>query len=305
MATITTIYNLDNDPRCAYELGLESGLDKKNHDIETIIGIGKRDLPKLSQSYIEKFMARNVALNQFQWIDHKDKAVVYFIFYVVTLLQRSTNKKRLEIPFDVCFRDINESLFYELSKKNLSFNRNKYSSESVIYIHDFFISERITQPEQEKFLMLLKDTFLSFKRSPFFKLLDPDNRERAVWTLQQIELKNRTVPAIAPTDDYYRLLSLAISLFIWDKNTDFKLSEDGRIGKSEFIHKLNLAWNQHKHRQYNKLNKIKAYQFEMKCDLQEKIEALTQHYSINKNTLIEKLINEAFAASKRVDGSKE
>ena len=92
-------------------------------------------------------------------------------------------------------------------------------------------------------------------------------------------------------------LSLAISLFLWDQRSllsTYTLGKEHCVSKSEYLHKLNLSWNQFKHRENNKRNKIKAYNFEMEESLQQKIDYLSRKLNMRKNKLIEHLITKEY-----------
>ena len=66
------------------------------------------------------------------------------------------------------------------------------------------------------------------------------------------------------------------------------------MSKSAYIHKMNLSWNQYKHREKNKLKKVKAYSFEMEESLQKKIDHLSKALDMKKNKLIEYLIEQEY-----------
>ena len=90
---------------------------------------------------------------------------------------------------------------------------------------------------------------------------------------------------------------------MWDSNSFYSslssLINIERISKSEYLHKINLKWNQHSHRKLNKINNVKAYNFEMSTDITKKLNELSKYHDKKKNSLVQYLIEQAYDDMKR------
>ncbi|EJE8537793.1 hypothetical protein M5215_001447 [Vibrio vulnificus] len=304
MENIIENVNIDSDPRFLFDVSSMMKLLPTQKDIDSRIMIAKKAVWSSSVEDVEEkrrqFLKNNVALVTYEWIDFSDFVTCYFIWYFMLLTIRDKSDKeidkRLSFSVDVAFVD---NMFDIIHRDIPRFpeQTSKFKVHTIIFLHFLFSETKTYGISQREFLDAIKRKFLEFRRSPFFRLTLEDNEDRALWTEERLNNDRLKLPQEIPATKKAHSLSLAISLFLWDQSSQFSINTSGEehiVGKSVYVHKLNLSWNQYKHREKNKLKKVKAYSFEMEESLQKKIDHLSRALDMKKNRLIEYLIEQEY-----------
>jgi len=301
--------NVEQDPRFLFNISLRLNIDSNQDDIDARFSIAKEAIKKGTveniQAEKEQFVKNNIALSEFGWIDSNDYVARYFIWYLMLLTVQDqdvdffniTNFLNTGFSFDVAFGAGKQTenkptipVFIDQGKT--------IEKQTIVHLHYILKEKCLTVWSQQEAMDLIKNHILEFKRSNFYKLTHNENRNRASWTIARLESDGVTLPSKIPHSEKYRSLSLAISLYLWNRASFFEPSIpsgcESNISKSEYVHKLNLSWNQFKHRENNKRNKVKAYNFEMEESLQQKIDYLSKKLGMKKNKLIEHLVTKEY-----------
>ncbi|CAE6925194.1 hypothetical protein NOW39_004381 [Vibrio parahaemolyticus] len=305
MANLIKTLNVEHDPRFLFDVSFEIRIDSNQDDIDARIMIAKDAVKKDSEGCLQtlkdKFVISNIAISEYDWIDTRDYVSTYFIWYCMLLVVRSNNKQDTEAKdisdFEVIFSPIAFDVLTGYVPKFPS-DTSKWKEHTIIFLHYLFKEAGIQDAvAQQRAMNEIKNKYLDFKRSHFFKLTKEENKDRAEWTKNKLESDGAFLPFEIPASNNADNLSLAISLYLWNSRSPFKASifdEEMNISKSAYVHKLNLSWNQYKHREKNKLKKVKAYSFEMEESLQKKIDHLSKALDMKKNRLIEYLIEQEY-----------
>ncbi len=161
-----------------------------------------------------------------------------------------------------------ESLFPSVENKNYNINlsvpefdiKSKTKKTiSIILIHNSIRHMNINN--QGNTIQFIKNKYAEFRRSKFFEYTHDKNQDKANWFLSQINNDGVNLPQEAPPINKLQQYALSISLFFWDSNSfyssSYSLINIERISKSEYLHKINLKWNQHSHRKLNKKTMLK------------------------------------------------
>ncbi|HCH1302869.1 TPA: hypothetical protein NKR83_004111 [Vibrio parahaemolyticus] len=305
MANLIQTFNVEHDPRFLFDVSFEITIDSNQDDIDARIMIAKDAVKKDSEGCLQRlkdnFVIRNIALSEYDWIDTRDYVSSYFIWYCMLLVVRCNNKQDTKAKnisdFDVVFStSANDAVVGYVPK--FSPHASKWKMHTTIFLHYLFKETGIQDAlKQQEAMNEIKNKYLDFKRSPFFKLTKEENEDRAEWTKNKLESDGAFLPFEIPASNNTANLSLAISLYLWSSSSFFKASllyDEKNMSKSAYIHKMNLSWNQYKHREKNKLKKVKAYSFEMEESLQKKINHLSRVLDMKKNKLIEYLIEQEY-----------
>ncbi|MBY8057072.1 hypothetical protein [Vibrio fluvialis] len=307
MEDLVETFKVDSDPRFLFDLSFTLDITGEQDDIEERIAIAKDVVRKgkveaLKQKK-DRFAESHVALSEYEWIDFRDYETRYFVWYFTLLCFRhKTNSTEqlnlnLNMGFNTVFANGQFDRVTTITVPSFRENDSKPQMHTIIYLHYFFLKDEVDAKLQKKLLDAIKKKYLEFRRSPFFKLTLEDNRDRAQWTESRLVDDGYYLPFEIPVSEKAHRLSLAISLFLWDQSSQFSINTSGEkciVGKSAYVHKLNLSWNQYKHREKNKLKKVKAYSFEMEESLQKKIDHLSKALDMKKNRLIEYLIEQEY-----------
>lgn len=298
--------NVEQDPRFLFDISFFLNIDSNQDDIDARLSIAKEAVKKGDVANIQEkkecFARNNIAMSEYNWIDTRDYTTCYFIWYCLLISIRAKSKTNEETQVSITdFEAVfSQSSFDLLTVYVPTFpsETSKLKTHTIIFLHYLFTTSKIINASAQKSVMdEIKKQYLDFKRSHFFKLTNDENRDRASWTLSKLESNSAFLPVEIPSSNTAQNLSLAISLFLWGKNSFFKHSiyfDESSVSKSEYLHKLNLSWNQFKHRENNKRNKIKAYNFEMEESLQQKIDYLSKKLDMKKNKLIEHLVTKEY-----------
>jgi hypothetical protein len=301
--------NVEKDPRFLFDISLRLNIDSNQDDIDARFSIAKEAIKKGAveniQAKKEQFVENNIALSEFGWIDSNDYVARYFIWYLMLLTVQDQSVTFFNITsflnagfsFDIAFGTGKQTenkptipVFIDQGKT--------IEKQTIVHLHYILKEKCLTVWNQQETMDLIKNHILEFKRSNFYKLTHKENRNRAKWTIARLESDGVTLPQKIPHSEKYRSLSLAISLYLWNRASFFEPSIfsgcELSISKSEYVHKLNLSWNQFKHRENNKRKEVKAYNFEMKEALQQKIDYLSKKLDMKKNKLIEHLITKEY-----------
>ncbi|MFS1939279.1 hypothetical protein [Vibrio splendidus] len=309
MASIVETLHVEHDPRFLFEVSFDIDLDSNQDDIDSRIEIAKNALKGHPSNELEKrkkiFTQSHIALSEYGWIDHSDYVTRYFIWYLMLLTVRSQSINTSNInnllssgfDFKIAFgRD--EQVEKTPSIPGFIDKGSKVDIHTIICLHYLFLEKDLDATNQQKALDFIKKQILGFNRSNFYKLTQKENQSRAKWTIARLENDGVTLPFKIPHNEKCRSLSLAISLYLWNRASFFEpsifSSSESSISKSEYVHKLNLSWNQFKHRENNKRKRVKAYNFEMEESLQQKIDYLSKKLDMKKNKLIEHLVTKEY-----------
>ena len=297
------------DPRFLFETVITEQLfNNKNSDINWKIEKTKRLLENnrnlISKSALFNFNNSHVSLNSFDWIDGDDIIANYFIWYLFLLRKSSSIEEQRLLNFNF------ESLFPSITNTNQMFNfpvpefdikSKTKKTMSIILIHDSIRFMDINH--QEITIKSIKNKYIEFRRSKYFEYTYDKNQDKANWFLTQLNNDGVNLPQEVPPINKPQQYALSISLFLWDSNSFYSslssLINIERISKSEYLHKINLKWNQHSHRKLNKINNVKAYNFEMSTDITKKLNELSKYHDKKKNSLVQYLIEQAYDDMKR------
>lgn len=297
------------DPRFLIDIIIPGQqFNNKNSDINWKIEKTKK-LLKNDKHYVSKIALFNfnnnyISLNRFDWIDDDDIVVNYFIWYLFLLRKSSSIEEQRLLTFNF------ESLFPSITNTNQMFNSSVPEFDiksktkktiSIILIHDSIRYMNINH--QEITIKLIKNKYIEFRRSKYFEYTYDKNQDKANWFLTQLNNDGVNLPQEVPPINKLQQYALSISLFLWDSNSFYSslssLINIERISKSEYLHKINLKWNQHSHRKLNKRNNVKAYNFEMSTDITKKLNELSKYHDKKKNSLVQYLIEQAYDDMKR------
>ncbi|MFZ3526555.1 hypothetical protein [Vibrio harveyi] len=307
MEDLVETFKVDSDPRFLFDVSFELGIVSNQDDIDARIAIAKDAVRKGKVEDLKqkrnRFAESNVALSEYEWIDFRDYETCYFVWYFTLLCFRhKTNSTKqlnmnLNMDFNTVFANSHLDRATTITVPSFRENDSKSKMHTIIYLHYLFSETKVDAELQKELLDALKRRYLEFRRSAFFKLTLEDNRDRAQWTESRLENDGIFLPIEIPVSEKAHSLSLAISFFFWDQSSQFSINTSGEehiVGKSAYVHKLNLSWNQYKHREKNKLKKVKAYSFEMEESLQKKIDHLSRALDMKRNRLIEYLIEQEY-----------
>ncbi|EPS4453919.1 hypothetical protein VV99796_01496 [Vibrio vulnificus] len=307
MASVVENINVDSDPRFLFDVSFELDIVSNQDDIDLRIDIAKDAVRKGKVEDLKqkrnRFAESNVALSEYEWIDFRDYETCYFVWYFMLLGFRcETNNTKLlnmnlNMDFKTVFANSHLGRITTITVPSFRENNSKSKMHTILYLHYLFSENKVDAKLQKELLDTLKRRYLEFRQSAFFKLTLEDNRDRAQWTESRLENDGIFLPIEIPVSAKAHSLSLAISFFFWDQSSQFSINTSGEehiVGKSVYVHKLNLSWNQYKHREKNKLKKVKAYSFEMEESLQKKIDHLSKALDMKKNRLIEYLIEQEY-----------
>ncbi|ELA8134747.1 hypothetical protein [Vibrio vulnificus] len=308
MASIVENINVDSDPRFLFDVSFVLDIVSNQDDIDLRIDIAKDAVRKGQVEDLKqkrnRFAESNVALSEYEWIDNSDYVTRYFLWYLLrlTLQDESVGRFSFHSGSDLSFE-------FDTAFGRKSIDKSKSSIPSfvekgpmvrihtIIFLHYLLSEKNLKDVGQKGAMEAIKKLILGFKRSHFYKLTEEENQSRAAWTRNKLENDGVVLPLEIPLNEKCRNLSLAISLYLWGKSYPFPSSMFGigsHVSKSEYVHKLNLSWNQYKHREKNKIKKVKAYSFEMEESLQKKIDHLSKALDMKKNRLIEYLIEQEY-----------
>lgn len=308
MEGLVETFKVDSDPRFLFDVSFELGIVSNQDDIDARIAIAKDAIregkvPNL-QKEMDCFVASHVSLSEYEWIDNSDYVTRYFLWYLLRLTLQDESVGQfsflsgldLSFEFDTAFgrKSIDKS---KSSIPNFVEKGPMVRIHTIIFLHYLLSEKNLKDVGQKGAMEAIKKLILGFKRSHFYKLTEEENQSRAAWTRNKLENDGVVLPLEIPLNEKCRNLSLAISLYLWGKSYPFPSSIfgiDSHVSKSEYVHKLNLSWNQYKHREKNKLKKVKAYSFEMEESLQKKINHLSRVLDMKKNRLIEYLIEQEY-----------
>ena len=305
MAKIIETPHTESDPRFLFEISLP--MDVGNHrDIDSRINIARAKIEGTTDTTFKEkkaeFVQKNTNINAYEWIDFSDEVACYFMWYLLVITSqdiKNGNKKpnkSFNFNTNAVFVDT-VSFLKHVSIPSFPNRTSKFRNHTIVFLHYLFFEADMNGDEQREALTSIKEKYLEFKRSPFFKLTLNDNKDRAQWIEKKLESDGFRLSHEIPVSNKMHSLSLAISLFLWDQRSllsTYTLGKEHCVSKSEYLHKLNLSWNQFKHRENNKRNKIKAYNFEMEESLQQKIDYLSRKLNMRKNKLIEHLITKEY-----------
>lgn len=296
-----------NDPRFLFDIHLPIKFtEQKNLDINWKIEKTKELISKkrkiINQEHIHSFNNNYIPLDQFDWIDNNDTVMNYFIWHIC-LMQKSSSNNSLNIlsfNFDEIFPlHIYTNINFRIPEFNI--DSKKLKDTSIVLIHAVIRRNSMNIQKQYKLINLIKNKYHEFKKSNFFIYTLEENKERANWFLKTLNKDNVNLPSDISTNEKIQRYALATCLFFWNKNSPYTspFYNENFIYKSEFIHKINLKWNQHSHRKLNKKNKVKAYNFEMSTDIAKKLNELSKYHDKKKNALVQSLIEQAYDDMKR------
>lgn len=301
--------NVEQDPRFLFDTSFAFKIDSKQDNIDARIIIAKEAVKKGAVENIqgkkEWFVCNHLATTEYSWIDNDDYVTRYFIWYLMLLTVRSTSVSPFNIlsflksgfQFKVAF-GMDEQTEKKPSIPSFVDKGHKLEIQTIIFLHYIFREKSLHDYNQQEAMDLIRNLILEFKRSNFYKLAQKENRNRSKWTIARLENDGVTLPFKIPHNEKCRSLSLAISLYLWHRASFFEPSifgsSESSISKSEYVHKLNLSWNQFKHRENNKRKKVKAYNFEMEESLRQKIDYLSKKLDMKRNKLIEHLVTKEY-----------
>jgi hypothetical protein len=312
MATITHNFNINDDPRFLFDLSFYPiiNIEENNDDIDKRIDVVKNKIQYLDvnilEEYQSKFQLNNISLNEYEWIDFNNPLLCYFIWFTTLTLFKDRNNTQNNLDLQFNFKSLlklEQPSIFSTNKPirtfpNFTSNKSTLKSHTIIFIHytlnELFINN---VNDHVNLIKCIKNKYVEFYKSRFFNLTLKENAHRARWTINKLSSVELRFHQEAPLIEYYEFASLAISLFLWDRKSDFEpvnMDQEKYMSKNEYLHKLNLSWNQYIHRENNKRNKVKAYNFEMSTSLSEKIKFLTKKLDKKQNKLIEDLIEKEF-----------
>ncbi|WP_158141330.1 hypothetical protein [Vibrio furnissii] len=308
MEELVEIRKVDSDPRFLFDMSFTFDIASNQDDINSRILMAQIALKGIPSSKRDEwrrgFIERSIALSEYEWIDNSDYVTRYFIWYLMLLVIRSKSLDASKLnkflssgfDFDIAF-GMDEQTTTKPSIPSFIETGSKIETHTIIFLHYIFREKNLQAISQQNAMDSIKRLILGFKSSHFYKLTEKENQNRAKWTREKLKNDLVVLPFKIPISERYHNLSLAISLYLWNRNSPFKASffyDEQNISKSEYIHRLNLSWNQYKHRERNKLKKVKAYSFEMEESLQQKIDHLSRALDMKKNRLIEYLIEQEY-----------
>ncbi|EMQ2878373.1 hypothetical protein V9N52_003688 [Vibrio navarrensis] len=308
MDNLVETFKVDSDPRFLFDVSFVLDIASNQDDIDARIAISKEAVRQGKVPHLQKnmdyFVVSHVPLSEYDWIDNGDYVTRYFLWYLLRLVLQDESvgqfslqsKLDLSFEFDTAFgmKSNDES---KPSIPSFVEKGPMVRIHTIIFLHYLFSEKNLKDVGQKGAMEAIKKSILGFKRSHFYKLTEEENQSRAEWTRNKLENDGVVLPLEIPLNEKCRNLSLAISLYLWGKSYPFPssiLGIDSHVSKSEYVHKLNLSWNQYKHREKNKLNKVKAYSFEMEESLQKKIDHLSRSLDMKKNRLIEYLVEQEY-----------
>tara|TARA_Y100000588_G_scaffold322786_1_gene355060 strand:+ start:318 stop:1256 length:939 start_codon:yes stop_codon:yes gene_type:complete len=306
MAKIIEAPYSESDPRFLFEISLPMDVGSYR-DIDSRINIAKAKIEGTTDTTFKErkaeFVQENANINAYEWINFSDEVACYFMWYLLVItsqdIKNGNKKPNKSLTFDTNAIFVDTISFCQPGSIPSFPNRaSKFKNHTIVFLHYLFFKADIKGDEQREALTLIKEKYLDFKRSQFFKLTLNDNKDRAQWIEKKLESDGFRLSHEIPISNKIHTLSLAISLFLWDQRSLLSIHTLGKercVSKSEYLHKLNLSWNQFKHRENNKRKKIKAYNFEMEESLQQKIDYLSKKLGMKKNKLIEHLVTKEYA----------
>lgn len=296
------------DPRFLMDIVIPGQqFNNKNSDINWKIEktkiLLKNDKHLISKTALFNFNNNYISLNSFDWIDDDDIIVNYFIWYLFLLRKSSSMEEQrfLKFNFESLFPSIG-NINYKINLSIPEFNiKSKIKKTiSIILIHDSIRFMNLSN--QENTIKSIKNKYIEFRHSKFFEYTHDKNQDKANWFLTQINNDGVNLPQEVPPINKLQHYALSISLFFWDSNSfyssPYSLIDIERVSKSEYLHKMNLKWNQHSHRKLNKKNNVKAYNFEMSTDITKKLNELSKHHDKKKNAFVQHLIEQAYKEMK-------
>ena len=316
MGKIDMELSVSQDPRFLHALTMDSKHNNtKFNNLESWIKLGREILNNEESHDIEikldKFINTHVNINKFEVFNHSDITTRYFIFILIRLLYNSQRDEFILFNFN--FRDLYTHKNNDTSLINQDFkylpilqlDSNYKKEENIVYIDNIINHYNMNINEQLLFIKRLADLIRDFKESEYYSFCCHENQSKSDWFLKKIT--NNTLQPIMPHPDTpeTRRYFLAISLYLWNKNSDYTdcqyslFSEVKGISKYEFISKANKSWNKIKHQEYNVKNKIKGYSFEMSTDITKKLNELSKYHDKKKNSLVQYLIEQAYDDMKR------
>lgn len=295
MARIVITNSSINDPRFLLDLTM-------GNDFNTINSSSLENTKKLiKDNKIEGikelyFKERFIQLSDINLNEFTDQKSIYFLWFIMVIYTKWSyqieSPNNLFLKPSLIFEKIN-LVASEISPSSEYFlaysdSKEKINENAYMYLHLILKALNINKQSQFSFIKRINELHSQFKKSNIFKLTLNNNKDRAEWIINKIEDYNIRIIREGITNFKYKYHSLAISLFLWNEKellTDsdgtidiFALNNNTCISKSSLLHKLNLAWNQHSHRKLNKVNKVKAYNFEMSTDITKKLNELSKHH---------------------------
>lgn len=242
--------------------------------------------------YLKTHINNNLLpIRELEWIDKNNKRLCYYIFSIILFL----NKTEVDSTFYLI------SGLNVINTKNIRNNSNDryYDSfklnKNVIDINDihykiilFFDLLDINYDLKLRILSAIKKLWSKISKDKYNWLSSKDE-EQIDWMYSYLEKHNMTPWFFenrdTKTHQFYSCLAI---IDLWDPQD----IPENSLSKHQFLNKMQKSWSQKKYRLNNRDKK--PYSFEMDKKIGNKISILSEILDINKNKLIEKLINERY-----------
>ncbi|WP_342607753.1 hypothetical protein [Vibrio tritonius] len=318
MVRVVKTNPLINDPRFLLDLTMGDNFNTINFSsLESKKKLIKENKTEGIKEKELRFKERFIQLSDINLNEFTDQESIYFLWFIMVIYTKWSHQiespNNLFLKPSLIFEKI-KPVAQETSPSNKFFldysdSKEKINENAYLYLHLILENLNINKQSQFSFIKRINELYFQFKKSNNFKLTLNDNKERAEWISNKLEDYNIRLIRDGVINSKYKYHSLAISLFLWDEKELLRdsdgtidilgLNNSTCISKDSLLHKLNLAWNQHSHRKLNKVNKVKAYNFEMSTDITKKLNELSKYHDKKKNSLVQYLIEQAYDDMKR------
>lgn len=232
-----------------------------------------------------------IPMRELEWIDKNNKRLCYYIFSIILFL----NKTEVEDTFYLMsglnvlntknIRNNSNDRYYDLMKLNKNvMNINDIHHEIILFFDLLDINYNL----KLRMLSSLKKLWSKISKDKYNWLSSKDE-EQIDWMYSYLEKYNMTPWFFenrdTKTHQFYSCLAI---IDLWDPQD----IPENSLSKHQLLNKMQKSWSQKKYRLNNRDKK--PYSFEMDKKIGNKISLLSEMLDINKNKLIEKLINERY-----------